>query len=178
MESPFSINLIFLFQNNETSIVDITIASYELQLQLLEVYQKDEERLFENKLEIHLFNLLKCDDLELIEIEVWKYLIQWRIENTDSIEDYDLANLNSRPSFKILSLRGYPFESKIICWIDKRRMPYHFTNLPFKFMLIYRANRDGFEIENSYINCDNKGSTVIIKVCDSGEIIGGYNPLE
>ncbi|CAG8743935.1 14991_t:CDS:2, partial [Gigaspora rosea] len=41
----------------------------------------------------------------------------------------------------------------IASWIDKRRMTYHFTNLPFKFMLIYRASRDG-------------------------EIIGGYNPLE
>ncbi|RIB27947.1 hypothetical protein C2G38_2159257 [Gigaspora rosea] len=58
-------------------------------------------------------------------------------------------------------------------------MPYHFTNLPFKFMLIYRASCDGFGIENFHKNYDNKGPTVVvIKVRNSGEIIGGYNPLE
>ncbi|CAG8461441.1 11909_t:CDS:2, partial [Gigaspora rosea] len=67
----------------------------------------------------------------------------------------------------------------IASWIDKRRKPYHFTDLPFKFKLIYRASRDGFEIKNFHNNCDNKGpSIVVIKVRNSEEIIGGYNPLE
>ena len=41
--------------------------------------------------EIYLIRLLKCDDLELEEIKIWEYLIQWGIENTDSILDYDLT---------------------------------------------------------------------------------------
>ncbi|RHZ85964.1 hypothetical protein Glove_58g80 [Diversispora epigaea] len=201
----------------------------------------ESEYFFEMK-EIHLINLLKCDELELKEIKIWEYLIQWGIENTDSILDYDLTkwtpenftdlkntlcnciphirffhmspsdytevrahfkdilpnglddeitqyflNPNSRPSVNILPLRGYPFESKIIntkdagliaSWIDKRRTPY-FKDLPFKFKLIYRASREGFGINNFHNNCDDKGPTVVvIKVRDSGEIIGGYNPLK
>ncbi|RHZ85345.1 hypothetical protein Glove_66g67 [Diversispora epigaea] len=202
----------------------------------------ESEDFFEMK-EIHLIILLKCDGLELEEIKIWEYLIQWGIENTNSILDHDLTkwvpenfmdlkntlrnciphirffqmspvdytkvraqfkdilpdglddkitqyflNPDSSPSFNILPLRGYPFESKIInakdagliaSWIDKRRTPYYFTDLPFKFKLIYRASREGFEINNFHNNCDNKGPTVVvIKVRNSGEIIGGYNPLE
>ncbi|RHZ85903.1 hypothetical protein Glove_58g108 [Diversispora epigaea] len=197
---------------------------------------------FEMK-EITLIDLLKRDELELEEIKIWEYLIQWGIENTNSILDYDLTkwspenlmdlkntlcnciphirffhmspgdytevrahfkdilpdglddkiiryflNPNSGPSVNILPLRGCPFESKIIntkdvgliaSWIDKRRTPYHFKDLPFKFKLIYRASREGFEIKNFHKYCDYKGPTVVvIKVRDSGEIIGGYNPLK
>ncbi|PKC08946.1 hypothetical protein RhiirA5_416302 [Rhizophagus irregularis] len=95
---------------------------------------------------------------------------------------------NSKPSFNILPLRGYPFDSKIInskdaaliaSWINKKRTPYHYKSLPFKFKLIYRASRDGFGINKFHNNCDNKGSTVVVfKVRNSKEIIGGYNPLE
>jgi len=56
---------------------------------------------------------------------------------------------------------------------------YHFTDLPFKFQLIHRASQDGFNVKNFHKNCDNKGPTVVvIKVQNSGEIVGGYNPLE
>ncbi|CAG8832342.1 44497_t:CDS:2, partial [Gigaspora margarita] len=161
---------IISIKNNEISLVDIAIASDELQL--LEVYQQVEERLLENKL------AWKSGDFitDILPDGLNEEIIQY------------FSDPNSKPSFKILPLRGYPFESKIInikdagliaSWIDKRKIPYHFTNLPFEFMLIYRASRDGFGIENFHENCDNKGPTVvIIKVRNSGEIIGGYNPLE
>ncbi|CAG8568962.1 3036_t:CDS:2 [Acaulospora morrowiae] len=193
--------------------------------------------------ETHLINLLKCDDLELDEIEIWGYLIQWGIKNATSILDDDLtrwtpgnfmdlkntlcnciphirffqmspgdhtkvrthfkdilpdgldneitqyfSDPNFKPSINILPLRKCLFQSNIInakdagliaSWIDKRKTPYHHINLPFKFKLIYRASRDGFEIERFHKNCDNKGPTlVVIKVRNSLEIIGGYNPLE
>jgi hypothetical protein len=41
--------------------------------------------------EAHLIQLLKFDDLELKEIEIWEYLIKWGIQNTDSILDEDLT---------------------------------------------------------------------------------------
>ncbi|CAG8544931.1 13577_t:CDS:2 [Acaulospora morrowiae] len=95
---------------------------------------------------------------------------------------------NFRPSTKILPSRKYPFESNIInakdagliaSWIVKRKTPYPFRNIPLKFKLIYRASSEGFGIESFHRNCDNKGPTlVVIKVRNSGEIIGGYNPLE
>ncbi|GBC10237.1 hypothetical protein RclHR1_09460010 [Rhizophagus clarus] len=96
---------------------------------------------------------------------------------------------NSKPLLKNLPLRVtvYPFESKIInakdaalisSWIDKKEgIPYHLKDIPFRFMLIYRATLEEFRY--FHLRCDNKGPTVVvIKVRNSGEIIGGYNPLD
>ena len=45
--------------------------------------------------------------------------------------------------------------------------------------MIYRASRDGITAEAFHKKCDNKGATiVIIKIKDSKQIIGGYNPFE
>ncbi|CAG8662171.1 8841_t:CDS:2, partial [Gigaspora rosea] len=68
----------------------------------------------------------------------------------------------------------------IATWIDnKQRMPYRFKEIPFKFECIYRASEENFNIDKFHENCDNKGPTVvIIKVRNSEEIIGGYNPLD
>ncbi|GBC10234.1 hypothetical protein RclHR1_09460007 [Rhizophagus clarus] len=98
---------------------------------------------------------------------------------------------NSKPLLKNLPLRVsvYPFDSKIInaqgaalisSWIDKKKgIPYRLKDIPFEFKLIYRASREGFNTEKFHECCDNKGPTVvIIKVQNSGEIIGGYNPLD
>jgi hypothetical protein len=195
--------------------------------------------------EPQLIQLLKFDDIELKEIEIWEYLIKWGTQNTYSILDedkiykwtpenfVDLKNTirnciphirffnmspneytkatycfkdilpdgldekvlryfsdptNTNLSFDVLPLRGYPFDSKIInakdaaliaSWINKKQKPYLYNNLPFKFKLIYRASRDGFGINNFHNHCDNIGSTiVVIKARNTGEIIGGYNPLE
>uniref|UniRef100_U9U081 Serine-enriched protein n=2 Tax=Rhizophagus irregularis TaxID=588596 RepID=U9U081_RHIID len=200
-----------------------------------EEYLKIEESFF--------IQLLKCDDFELEEIEIWEYLIKWGIENTNSILDGDitkwtpidfinlekiihnciphirffqmsfndytkvrtqfkdilpdgldgevlqyLSNSNFKTTFNVLPSR-FLFDSKIInskdaaliaSWIDKKRgASYNFKNIPFKLELIYRASQEDFKIKKFHENCDNKGPTVVvIKVHDSGEIIGGYNPLE
>jgi hypothetical protein len=192
----------------------------------------------------HLIQILKCDELKLEEIEIWNYLIEWGIKNTDFISNknlikwtpMDFSNLektlhncipyirfsqmspkvfniirnqyksilpkdfvddilqyflrpNSKPLLKKLPLRvsSYSLDSKIInakdvaviaSWIDKKEgIPYLLKDVPFKFELIYRASEHRFYDFHEY--CDNKGPTVvIIKVRNSGEIIGGYNPLD
>ncbi|PKC01056.1 hypothetical protein RhiirA5_504827 [Rhizophagus irregularis] len=99
-----------------------------------------------------------------------------------------LSNPNFKTTFNVLPSRSL-FDSKIInsrdaaliaSWIDKKRVAsYNFENMPFKLKLIYRASQEDFKIKKFHENCDNKGPTVVvIKVHDSGEIIGGYNPLE
>jgi len=42
--------------------------------------------------ENHLIRLLKCDKLDLEEIEIWKYLIKWGIKNTNAILDDDFLD--------------------------------------------------------------------------------------
>ncbi|CAG8600679.1 5706_t:CDS:2, partial [Racocetra fulgida] len=164
---------------NEVSNVDIFIASDEIGL--FEVSQQVEKRLLETEsawkfpndfITISRYkNILPNNILD----EIYLYLSGTSPKNLNN-------NLLKRES-------AYSFDSNIInardaaliaSWIDKKQgMPYRFKDMPFKFELIYRASLENFAIDKFHKNCDNKGPTVvIIKVRNSEEIIGGYNPLD
>ncbi|RHZ65610.1 hypothetical protein Glove_313g45 [Diversispora epigaea] len=67
---------------------------------------------------------------------------------------------------------------EISSWIDKKETPY-IENNPYEFQLLVRGSRDGFDVKTIYNICDKVANTVIIlKVKGTGEILGGYNPLE
>ncbi|RHZ60884.1 hypothetical protein Glove_350g106 [Diversispora epigaea] len=80
-----------------------------------------------------------------------------------------------------------PLSSKIITnehaleissWIDKKESAY-IGNNPYDFKLLVRGSRDGFDVKTIFDICDQISNTVIIlKVKDTGEILGGFNPLE
>ncbi|CAG8626027.1 20034_t:CDS:2 [Cetraspora pellucida] len=60
-------------------------------------------------------------------------------------------------------------------WIEKRT---NFARKPvYQFKLTYRASRDGFNYENFIHNNSNGAILWLIKISDSENIIGGYNPL-
>jgi hypothetical protein len=98
-------------------------------------------------------------------------------------------NSNYRPSESQITktFGSNNFDSTIITmkhaellskWIDKLEITDKIKNL-YEFNLIFRGSRDGFTPEKFHELCDNKSRTVtIIKVKDSDEIIGGYNPIE
>ena len=59
-------------------------------------------------------------------------------------------------------------------WIDKLD---EIKNV-YKFKLLFRGSRDELTRRSFHENCDNQSRTVsIIKVKDSNEILGGYNPI-
>ncbi|RIA97512.1 hypothetical protein C1645_813912 [Glomus cerebriforme] len=66
-------------------------------------------------------------------------------------------------------------------WIDKIEIQ-NYDNVrytPYKFNLLYCASRDGNTAAAFHKKCDNKGANiVVIKIKNSDQIIGGYNPLE
>jgi len=63
-------------------------------------------------------------------------------------------------------------------WIDKKDKPYNLGNLPYKFNLIFRTSRDGFDNGSFYAKCGDKKATIfVVKIKNSIQIIGGYNPL-
>ncbi|CAB4387702.1 unnamed protein product [Rhizophagus irregularis] len=107
----------------------------------------------------------------------------------DKIINYFFDSKSDHPFNEVpLRASNYPLDSNIIkakdaalisSWIDrKQEKPYRIQEIPFEFKLIYRSSREGFDVCKFHEYCDNKGSTiVIIKVRDSREIIGGYNPL-
>ncbi|CAG8530315.1 6679_t:CDS:2 [Dentiscutata erythropus] len=153
---------IISIENIEISLVDIAIASDELQL--LEVYQQLEEHLLENKLAWK-----PKDIITVFQHDHLTILAHFKDILPDGLDDEIIqyfSDPNFRPSFDTLPLRGYlfPFESKIInakdagliaSWIDKRRTPYHFANSPFKFKLIYRASSDDDDERSSLLSHNN-----------------------
>ncbi|RHZ60902.1 hypothetical protein Glove_350g39 [Diversispora epigaea] len=61
---------------------------------------------------------------------------------------------------------------EILSWIDKKETPY-IENILYEFGLLIKGNRDGFNI---YAICDKVSKTIIVlKVDETGEIIGGNN---
>src|SRR5581483_1119417 len=65
---------------------------------------------------------------------------------------------------------------QIIDWIQDQD-PSFATTKP-EFNLLLRGSRDGFTANDFHRLCDNKGPTVtIIKVKESGKLIGGYSPI-
>uniref|UniRef100_U9TZW5 TLDc domain-containing protein n=1 Tax=Rhizophagus irregularis (strain DAOM 181602 / DAOM 197198 / MUCL 43194) TaxID=747089 RepID=U9TZW5_RHIID len=62
-------------------------------------------------------------------------------------------------------------------WINKLEITDELT-LPYEYKLLFRGSRDGFTQNKFHEICDNKFRTVtIVKVKESNEILGGYNPF-
>ncbi|CAG8608339.1 7276_t:CDS:2 [Ambispora gerdemannii] len=104
------------------------------------------------------------------------------------ILSYYLKNSTPQP-IKVLSPRSGSVDSKIIdpkqanlisSWIDKKDNidsfnQYHKSQ--YKFKLLYRGSRDGFEATKFRELCGSQtGTVVVVKINQTGKIIGGYNP--
>ncbi|RHZ81827.1 hypothetical protein Glove_117g239 [Diversispora epigaea] len=84
--------------------------------------------------------------------------------------------------------RGYTFQitssiianehaAEIASWIDKKEVTYDVNNNPYEFNLILRGSRDGFGKDVFWNLCNQKiNLVVVVKVKDTDEILGGYNP--
>src|SRR5205814_9325719 len=75
---------------------------------------------------------------------------------------------------KIITFQHAELISK---WIDRLEITDKTKN-SYEFKLILRRSRDGFSPSKFHEICDNQSHTIsIIKVKDSNEILGGYNPI-
>src|SRR6266536_2818009 len=92
-----------------------------------------------------------------------------RYRNIDGIIDSRIVNIN--------------IVSSISKWIDKIDIKSKFAYarelyLPYEFKLLLRGSRDGFTPRKFHELCNNIPHTVaFIKVQETEEILGGYNPL-
>ncbi|CAG8732875.1 8463_t:CDS:1, partial [Racocetra fulgida] len=93
---------------------------------------------------------------------------------------YTSAPTSVPPSTRQLTIQSTIIEQKhivlIVKWINE------ICNLDqstfYTFNLLQRASRHGSSSKKFHSRCDNKGPTlVIIRIKDTGEIIGGYNPI-
>jgi hypothetical protein len=95
------------------------------------------------------------------------------IDNSESKTTTKKINSKSIDS-RIITIQHAELISK---WIKRLKITDEMKNL-YKFKLIFRGSRDGFSYRKFHKICDNRPHTIsIIKVKDSDEILGGYNPL-
>jgi hypothetical protein len=119
-----------------------------------------------------------------------------KLLNQQLYEDLLNSHLDpdSKPNENILFPRNIKIEriidSKIVTnlsitktisrQIDKMDIRNNFTHLKesYKFQLLLRGSRDGFTPKKFHELCDDKPNTVtFIKIKETEEIIGGYNPI-
>ncbi|RIB24387.1 hypothetical protein C2G38_2284120 [Gigaspora rosea] len=69
--------------------------------------------------------------------------------------------------------------AEIASWIDKKANPYSIEDNPYEFKLLLRGTRDGFTPDTFWKLCDKQENTiVVVKVNNTDEILGGYNPTQ
>ncbi|GBC21668.2 BTB/POZ domain-containing protein [Rhizophagus irregularis DAOM 181602=DAOM 197198] len=146
--------------------------------------------------------ILKRDDLNLKEIEIWENLIKWGLAQEKSLNqdvskwNQDDINMFKRILYKFIPLIRF-YEISTEDYFNKVK-PYEdifskeLRDDILKFYMIpgYKpkytprhpksnvASRDGNTAAAFHAKCDNKGPTiVVVKIKNSERIVGGYNPL-
>jgi hypothetical protein len=189
--------LVSLIQNRNNQMDEVQVWEHVLKWGLAQNpelpsdpsnYSKDDFNALKNTLQqcipfIRFYNLTPKDFLD----KVYRYKKILPEELCDDLIKYFL-DLNNKPKdrFEPCGIEKVIVDSKIISnkhveliskWIDKVDDGKIFTS--HKFKLLLRGTRDGFTPKKFHDICDNQPRTVlIIKVKDSDEILGGYNPIE
>ncbi|RIB19330.1 hypothetical protein C2G38_1273489 [Gigaspora rosea] len=184
--------------------------------------------------------ILKHDELEMEESEIWERLIKWGIAQNTSLkddvtefdqDDFELLEKTLQkciqyirfheirmPDFyhKVLPympilpnnlfndiLRCYMVPNSVplynvfpsrnvnsilinkshtllfASWIDKKNNDHYKDKPPYKFVLLFRGSRDGFQNNLFHEKCDQKGATIVVaKIQNSNQLVGGYTPVD
>ncbi|CAG8697636.1 19381_t:CDS:2 [Cetraspora pellucida] len=184
-------------------ILNILTASDELNLHELIAYAQDhliqEKSDWLQKNVVHVLHtvasLEACKDLQdfclgmICQDPYWPFEHILPLKLREDILQYYLkkGNIGQLDSV-ILPPRIPGIESNIIKfrhialiakWIDRKEgNQSSVEKSKYNFILLLRGTRDGFTAQEFHKLCDNQGPTVVvIKIKESGEIIGGYNPL-
>ncbi|RGB35934.1 TLD-domain-containing protein, partial [Rhizophagus diaphanus] len=155
----------------------------------LSSYSKDDFNILKNTLQqfipfINFFNLTSKEYLD--KVYPYKKVIPKDLRENLFKYFMDRRNNNSEPKIITKETSSISIDSKIITiqhaeliskWIDRLEITDEMKN-SYEFKLILRESRDGFSPSKFHETCDNQSHTItIIKVKDSNEILGGYNPI-
>ncbi|EXX52112.1 carbohydrate-binding module family 13 protein [Rhizophagus irregularis DAOM 181602=DAOM 197198] len=121
---------------------------------------------------------------KILPKELYNDLLEYFLDNDSKksvpriIEEN--KEIRSNIDSKIITFQHVELISK---WIDRLEITDKLTN-SYEFKLLYRDSRDGSGLINSRLEtfreiCVNQSRTItVIKIIDSNEIFGGYNPIE
>jgi hypothetical protein len=132
---------------------------------------------------IHFYNLTPKEFVDkvfpykkIIPKELREKLIKDFIYQPNNNQEPKITKEISQRSIdsRIITIQHVELISK---WIDRLEITDHMKD-SYEFKLILRGTRDGFSHRKFHEMCDNQSHTItIIKVKDSNEILGGYNPI-
>ncbi|RHZ54321.1 hypothetical protein Glove_428g72 [Diversispora epigaea] len=122
---------------------------------------------------------------KILDKQLWKDLMQYSLDPERPTKSVILP-ARSNPVPELPARTKEPFSTiisdehaaEISSWIDRNTTNYSSTNYPYEFQLIFQASRDGFNVQTIWNMCHgHAGTVIIIKVANTDEILGGYNPL-
>ncbi|EXX79513.1 carbohydrate-binding module family 13 protein [Rhizophagus irregularis DAOM 181602=DAOM 197198] len=196
--------LISIIQNGNLQISEIQIWEYILNWGLAQNpelssdftnYLKDDFNTLKNTLQqlipfIRFYNFTSKEFTD--KVLPYKRILPKELYK-DLLKTYlNLSDPNSKPIDKseprmIKEIKSKTIDSKVITyqhaelilkWIDRLDITAKLTS-SYEFKLLFRGSRDGLSPNKFHEICDNHSRTVtIVKVKDSNEILGGYNPIE
>ncbi|PKY37659.1 hypothetical protein RhiirA4_450550 [Rhizophagus irregularis] len=152
-------------------------------------YSKDDFVTLKNTLQqfipfINFFNLTSKEYLD--KVYPYKKVIPKDLRENLIIHFIDQPKNNPEPKIISKETSSKSIDSKIITikhakliskWIDRLEITNKMKN-SYEFKLILRGSRDGFSSQKFHEICDYQSHTIaIIKVKNSNEILGGYNPI-
>ncbi|RIB17215.1 hypothetical protein C2G38_1450578 [Gigaspora rosea] len=122
---------------------------------------------------------------QILEKNLWKDLVKKHMAPNKPISSVilpprmilktELPHRSTEPFSKVIN---EAHAAEISSWIDRNTDLYSILNIPYEFKLLLRGSRDGFTSESFWNLCDKQENLVIvIKVKDTDEILGGYNPI-
>ncbi|EXX58248.1 hypothetical protein RirG_199800 [Rhizophagus irregularis DAOM 197198w] len=152
-------------------------------------YSRDDFITLKNTLQqfipfINFFNLTSKEYLD--KVYPYKKVIPKDLRENLIIHSIDQPKNNPEPKIITKETSSKSIDSKIITikhakliskWIDRLEITNKMKN-SYEFKLILRGSRDGFSSQKFHEICDYQSHTIaIIKVKNSNEILGGYNPI-
>ncbi|RIB29941.1 hypothetical protein C2G38_2027318 [Gigaspora rosea] len=122
---------------------------------------------------------------KILEENLWKDLIKRHMAPNQPVSSVILpprviltTELPQRSTKPFSNVITEIHSAEIASWIDKNDNMYSISNNPYEFRLLFRGSRDGFTRESFWNLCNRqKDLVVVIKVKDTDEILGGYNPI-
>jgi hypothetical protein len=114
---------------------------------------------------------------KILPEELYEDLLEYFLYSDDQLVKNSKPRMTTKEiniDSKIITIKHAELISK---WIDKLENTDEIENF-YKFKLLLRGSRDGFTPNKFHEICNNQPNTItVVKVKDSNEVLGGYNPI-
>ncbi|CAB4427810.1 unnamed protein product [Rhizophagus irregularis] len=196
--------LVSLIQNENVQLNEVQIWEYVIKWGLAqnpelstdtESYSKDDFNILKNTLQqciplIRFHNLTSKEFSDkvmpykkILPKDLYKELLKDFLNNNSSpiknslrSKNKDDKEIHMNINSKIISL---PYIEIVTKWINRLKITDRLTNSYKYKLLFYGSCNDGFIINKLHDICNNQSHTItFIKMKDSDEIFGGYNPIK